>query len=63
MTLTKKEYLETVLSAMEENQLLHTRLLISVDRWRGLEEAKENYELMLEFLRKSELGRRFIVGI
>ena len=66
MTLTKAKYLETVLETIDECEKkqtdITTRLLVSVDRWRGFEEAKENLALMKEYL-KSELGQKYIVGI
>ena len=54
--------LETIDECEKKQTDITTRLLVSVDRWRGFEEAKENLALMKEYL-KSELGQKYIVGI
>lgn len=54
--------LETIHESEKDQSQITTRLLVSVDRWRGIEEAKENYQLMKDYIHQ-EIGKQYIVGI
>ena len=47
--MTKKEYIEALISAIDEEKDITAGLLISVDRRKSLEEAEENVLLAIEF--------------
>jgi adenosine deaminase len=58
--MTKKQYIESIIEAIEEQDKLIATLLISVDRRRSIQEAAENVDLAIEFS-KSHPG--VVVGI
>ena len=47
--MTKKDYIEALISAIDEEKDITAGLLISVDRRKSLEEAEENVLLAIEF--------------
>jgi adenosine deaminase len=60
-TISKRRYVETVLTVIEEyerdtTRRLHTRLILSVDRKNTLAEAKETIDLALELQSRGVVG-------